>query len=151
MRYILFISCLILFANCKGKNDGDFISTDNYEGYLKYPVNNLCESIPDNELITRDLTFHFNLKYDFDFEENDYEFMIILRGSIYRGKYSNKIEVNNLCFRKDGLYSMSFIMFDKTNKIIYKWHEKQSYFVQYKNNIKITLYDNGTYWAWLSK
>ena len=145
MKYILISLLLTLLVGCKDKNDSGFISKDEYEGYLKYPPCDLCKSIPNSERVKKDLTFFFNLKCDLDLNENDYEFMIIMRGFIYRGVFSKSITVKDVCIEKDDFYPFAFIMLDKTNKILYKWYKKESYSLLHRNTIKVVLSDDGTY------
>lgn len=121
---------------------------EEYKGYLNYPMFNGCFHC--DKSLYKNVIFNIKMQYPFDFNKNDYEFMIIREsGVIYRGGFSAVLEISNVCFCLDSnlsiLNTLAFVLVDKTNKIVYKWYKKECYYLYKKDVINIVLKNDGSY------
>jgi hypothetical protein len=147
--YIGLLGLLLIFLFFfKKKENVNFISTNDFEGYLKYPKSEWCEECKCKNMLYKDMIFIIDLDYP-NLHSEDYEFLILREGYIYKGKFNEKIILQNVCFCLDDnltkLNSLAFVLIDKTDKTVYKWDEKESYFLYKKEILKIQLKKNGSF------
>lgn len=141
---------LLFCCSCKRNSlSYTFISKDEYYGYVNYDTTDWCEKCHAKSILIKNLSFNFDMEVPIDLSSIDYEFLIIREGVIYRGPFDNYIEVNNLSFCMDSNLSkvntLAFILIDHTNKQVYKWYKKESYYLYKKDKYSISLKCNGDY------
>lgn len=145
--FLIFMIATFLVGCIDRKPKHTFISEKQYEEYLNIKADEWCTNCKEVEF--KNQTFQFTMDIDFDFNSIEHEFIIIRKGAIYRGNFSNTINLTNVCYCLDNnlmkLNTIAFVLIDKENKKVYKWYEKQSYYLHKKDTLTVRLKDDGTY------
>lgn len=144
----VYIICLLVFFPSK-KPQYPFISKEDYMGYLHYETSDFYEKYNAKTVLTKDISFTFDMKAPIDLASISYDFMIIRQGVIYKGQFKKNITVKNVPFIMDNnltrINTISFALLDHTNKQVYTWYKKESYNLHKKNKYYITLKDDGEF------
>lgn len=140
---------MIYCISCNSKNDNTFVSRDEYLGFVYYDDTDWCEKCKCQKVLTKDILFSFDKDFPIDLSSIDYEFLIIRQGVIYRGPFENDIKIDNLAFCMDDNLSkvntLAFALLDHTNKLVYKWYNKESYYLYKKDRYHISLRGDGNF------
>jgi len=141
----LFLSSLIM--GCTTKQNHQFKSKEEYSGYLNYKYTEWCEKCNCKDTLLKVQTFEFDI--DFEFKHSDFEFLILREGVIYKGAFNKKITLNDVCYCLDEnltkLNTLAFVLLDKKEEVVYKWYEKQSYYLYKEDKISVKLKNDGSY------
>ena len=148
LKYILtFMSLLVCFACHKDNNT--LISTDEYLDYVNYNTTDWCKKCNAQSVLKKDILFNFDMKVPIDLSAIKYDFMIIRQGVIYIGPFEKNIIIKNVSFCMDDNLSrvntLAFVIIDHTNKQVYKWYNKESYYLYKKDKCNVTLEKNGEF------
>lgn len=146
--WVYAISLLVLYPNKRSNNDS-LVSKADYMGYLHYETSDFYETYDADSILIKDISFIFDMDASIDLTSINYEFMIVRHGVIYRGPFEENITVKNVSFIMDNnltrIHTISFALLDHTNKQVYTWHKKESYYLYKDNKYYITLKDNGEF------
>lgn len=155
-RKILYaLLCLSIYAICllvffpSEKPQYPFVSKEDYTGYLDYKTSGYSENYDADSILMKDISFVFDMKAPIDMSSISYDFMIIRGGVIYKGPFKKNITVKNVPFIMDNnltrINTISFALLDHTNKQVYTWFKKGSYYLYKKDKYHITLKNNGEF------
>ena len=140
--------CLFVCFSCK-KTNNTLVSSSEYLGYVNYDTTDLCKKCNAKSILTKDMLFTFKMKVPIDLSSISYDFMIIRQGVIYKGPFEKNIKVKNVSFCMDDNLSkvntLAFVILDHTNKRVYKWYNKESYYLYKEDKYTITLKDDGEF------
>lgn len=118
-------------------------------GYLDYKTSGYSENYDADSILMKDISFVFDMKAQIDMSSISYDFMIIRGGVIYKGPFKKNITVKNVPFIMDNnltrINTISFALLDHTNKQVYTWFKKESYYLYKKDKYRITLKNNGEF------
>jgi len=139
----------MLTACTTGANSRLIYSKDEYKGYKNYKFTEWCQKCNCKNTLFNSLTFEFSHDLNFDPKQSYFEFLIIRQGIIYKGNFKDTIKVDSGCFCLDDnltkLNTLTFVLIDNKEKIVYKWGKKHSYYLYRKDKIKVKLKNDGTY------
>lgn len=140
--------CLLVCFSCK-KTNNTLVSSSEYLGYVNYDTTDWCKKCNAKSILTKDMLFTFKMKVPIDLSSISYDFMIIRQGVIYKGPFEKNIKVKNVSFCMDDNLSkvntLAFVLLDHTNKRVYKWYNKESYYLYKEDEYTITLKDDGEF------
>lgn len=144
--YVLFL--LVFFSSCK-KNKNTLVSKNEYFEYVNYDTTDWCKKCNAHSILTKDLVFNLNMDVYIDLSSINYDFLIIRQGVIYKGPFKQKIEIRNVNFCMDDNLSkvntLAFVLLDHTNRKVYKWYNKESYYLYKKSKYYVKLEENGEF------
>ena len=147
-KYIYVLMCLLVCSSCKN-NRNTLISQNEYYDYVNYDTTDWCKKCDARSILTKDMLFIFDLEVPIDLSTINYDFVIIRQGIIYKGPFEKNIRVKNVTFCMDDNLSkvntLAFILLDHTNKKVYKWYNKESYYLYKKGEYKVFLKNNGEF------
>lgn len=149
LKYILALMCLLVCFSCH-KDNNTLISKDEYLDYVNYDTTDWCKKCNAQSVMIKDMLFHFDMNVPIDLSSIKYDFMIIRQGVIYIGPFEKNITIKNLSFCMDDNLSkvntLAFVILDHTNKQVYKWYNKESYYLYKKDKCDVTLEKNGEFY-----
>ena len=136
---------MIYCISCNSKNDNTLISTDEYLDYVNYDTTDWCKKCNAQSVLKKDILFNFDMKVPIDLSAIKYDFMIIRQGVIYIGPFEKNIIIKNVDDNLSRVNTLAFVIIDHTNKQVYKWYNKESYYLYKKDKCNVTLEKNGEF------